>query len=70
MRFLSSLSAATVTLGGGGIPLQYIGPQGGDVGLDQINLGPIPRSFTGRGEMEFVLILDGKTANTVRLNIR
>ena len=37
------------------------------MGIHQINIGPLPRSLTGRGEVEVVLMVDGKTANTVRI---
>ncbi len=70
LRFLSSPSAASATLGGSVLPVFFIGPQGDYVGLDQVNLGPVPRSFAGRGEMDIVLVVDGKTANTVKVGIR
>ena len=38
-------------------------------GLDQINAA-LPRSLIGRGEMDLVLMVDGKTANTVKINIK
>ena len=45
-------------------------PQGQFVGLDQVNLGPLPRSLTGRGEVDIVLTVDGKVANTVTVTIQ
>jgi uncharacterized protein (TIGR03437 family) len=45
-------------------------PQGEFVGLDQVNLGPIPRVLAGRGEVDLVLTVDSKPANTVKVNIR
>ena len=39
-------------------------------GLDQVNIGPLPRSLTGRGVANIVLTVDGKAANTVTLTIR
>ncbi|MBS1791707.1 MAG: choice-of-anchor D domain-containing protein [Acidobacteria bacterium] len=70
VRFLSSQSAASATVGGSAIPLLFIGPQGDFVGLDQVNLGPVPRSLIGRGEIDVALTVDGKTANTVKVNLR
>ncbi|MBS1791708.1 MAG: VCBS repeat-containing protein [Acidobacteria bacterium] len=70
IRFVSSLSAMSVTVGGSAVPVLYVGPQGDFVGLDQINLGPVPRSLAGRGEVDVVLMVDGKTANTVKVNVR
>ncbi|MGH9800448.1 MAG: hypothetical protein ACRD82_08805 [Blastocatellia bacterium] len=49
--------------------VQYAGPQGGFVGLDQANI-LLPKSLAGRGEVDVVLIVNGKTANTLRLNIK
>jgi len=39
------------------------------VGLDQVNV-LIPRSLIGRGEVDVVLTVDGKPANTVRVAIK
>jgi hypothetical protein len=38
--------------------------------VDQINLGPLPRTLAGRGTIDVVLTVDGKTANTVQLAIK
>ena len=38
-------------------------------GLDQVNLR-VPRSLIGRGEVDVVLTVDGKIANTLRVNIK
>jgi len=38
-------------------------------GLDQLNL-IVPRSLAGRGEVDVVLTVDGRTANTVKVNIK
>ncbi len=70
LRFLSNLSAASATMGGSGIPVLFVGPQGEFVGLDQVNLGPVPRSLGGRGEVEIALTVDGKPANPVKINLR
>jgi uncharacterized protein (TIGR03437 family) len=63
-------SGVTATLGGSSIPVLGAVPQGQFVGLDQINIGPIPRSLAGRGEVDLILTADGKAANTVKVNIR
>jgi len=69
LRFRSSLPAVTVKIGGIDAQVLYAGPQGGFVGLDQLNVA-VPRSLIGRGEVDVVLTVDGQTANTVRVNIR
>jgi len=39
------------------------------VGLGQVNIR-LPRSLPGRGEVDVELTVDGKTADTVRVNVR
>ncbi|MCP5117765.1 MAG: hypothetical protein GY953_43640, partial [bacterium] len=60
---------ATATIGGEPVPVQ--GPVAHPVfpGLDQANLGPLPRTLAGRGEMEIVVTTDTKTANPVSVSI-
>ena len=50
-------------------PVNFAGAQGSLVGLDQVNL-QLSRSLIGRGEVDVALTVDGKTANTVRINIK
>jgi uncharacterized protein (TIGR03437 family) len=69
IRGRSSLAAVTAKIGGVDAPVEYAGPVSGMVGLDQVNLR-VPRSLIGRGEVDVVLTVDGKTANTVRVNIK
>ena len=60
---------ATMTIGGTPVTPLFVGPQGGLTGLDQINL-QIPASMAGRGAMDLIITIDGKTSNTVRVNVR
>jgi uncharacterized protein (TIGR03437 family) len=69
IRFRSSLSAVSVSLGGENAQVLFVGPQGDFVGLDQLNV-QVPRTLAGRGEIDWALTVDGKTANTVRINIK
>ena len=63
-------TAATATVGGEqvGVDGPVVQPQ--FLGLDQANLGPLPRSLIGRGEVDIILTVDGKTANAVTVNIQ
>ncbi|MBS1789332.1 MAG: pre-peptidase C-terminal domain-containing protein [Acidobacteria bacterium] len=70
LRGRSDLSAVKVKIGNLDTPVIYAGAQGDFVGLDQINVGPLPRSLAGRGEIDVVVTIDGKTANTVKINIK
>ncbi len=67
---LRGANAVTATLGGTPINVIFAGPQGGFAGLDQLNLGPVPRSLAGRGVVDLVVTADGKQANTVQFSIR
>lgn len=70
VRGRSSLSAVSATVGGVAVPVLYAGPQGDLIGLDQVNIGPLPLSLGGRGEVQVVLTVDGKQANVVTVAIR
>ena len=65
-----SASLGTSMLGGQNLPVAYAGPQGALVGLDQVNLGQIPRTLIGRGSVDLTYTLDGKDANVVTVSIK
>ncbi|MGH9831525.1 MAG: hypothetical protein ACREBD_04105 [Blastocatellia bacterium] len=65
IRNRSALSAVNARIGGENAEVLFAGPQGGFVGLDQINLR-LPRSLAGRGEVEIVVTVNERTTNTVR----
>jgi uncharacterized protein (TIGR03437 family) len=56
-------------LGGAPAETLFASAHGSLVGVDQINLR-IPRSQAGRGKVDLMLQVDGKTANAASLNIR
>jgi uncharacterized protein (TIGR03437 family) len=68
-RFRSSLSAVNVKFGGTDAEVLYAGLSPDFAGLDQSNVR-LPRSLIGRGEIDVVMIVDGKMANTVKVNIK
>jgi len=70
LRGRSDLSNVKATIGGVPIPVQYAGEQGSFVGLDQLNLGPIPRSLIGAGEVTISVTVDGVAANPVTIAIQ
>ncbi|QQS48958.1 MAG: hypothetical protein IPM66_10195 [Acidobacteriota bacterium] len=56
-------------IGGTRANVLYAGKNGADYeGLDQVNI-EIPRSLAGRGDVDLLLTIDGKTANPVTLKI-
>jgi uncharacterized protein (TIGR03437 family) len=69
VRYRSNLAAATARIGGTSSEVLYAGPQGGFAGLDQMNLR-VPRSLAGRGEVDVMLVVDGKPANAVKMSIK
>jgi uncharacterized protein (TIGR03437 family) len=69
IRFRSALSNVTATIGGVNSEVLFAGAQGALVGLDQINLR-ISRNLIGRGEVDVALVVDGRPANLLRVNIR
>ena len=46
----------------------FVGDLAQFVGLGQLNIGPIPRSFLGRGPVEISLTVDGAAANSVMVS--
>jgi uncharacterized protein (TIGR03437 family) len=70
IRGRSSLNAVTATLGGVPIPVSFAQAQGSLAGLDQVNLGPVPRSLANRGVVDLIISVDGKQANTVQFSIQ
>jgi uncharacterized protein (TIGR03437 family) len=69
VRYRSSLSTVTITVGGINVPALFAGPQGDFSGLDQVNLR-LPRTLIGRGDVDVVLTVDGQVSNTVRINVK
>ncbi|MCW5963277.1 MAG: hypothetical protein KIT83_04500 [Bryobacterales bacterium] len=59
-------STANVRIGGEPVPVEYTGPQGSFVGLDQINVR-VPRSFAGRGVVTVEVELGGLSANSLQV---
>lgn len=69
IRGRSALEAVSARIGDEPAQVAYAGAQGELVGLDQVNL-PLKRSLIGRGEVEVVLVVDGKQANPVTVTFR
>jgi len=67
IRHVSALSAATATVNGQSVAVQYAGPSG-YTGEDQVNI-QIPASLFNSGTVNLVLTVDGRAANTVQLDL-
>ncbi len=69
LRNRISLGNVGVKIGGVSADALYAGPQGSFTGLDQLNV-LLPRSLAGRGELDVVVMVDGKQANTLKVAIK
>lgn len=69
IRWRRSLDLVRVTVGGEPAEVLYAGGQFQYAGLDQVNV-LLPRGLAGRGEVEVLLIVDGKPANAVTVSVR
>ncbi len=70
LRNRTALEAVRVRIGGLDAPVLFAGAAPGFVGLDQINLGPLPRGLAGRGVVDIVVTVDNRTANTTQAAIK
>jgi len=69
IRYRGNLANVAITIGGVASEALYAAPAPGFEGLDQVN-ALLPRGLMGRGEVDVMLTVDGKTANTVRVAIK
>ncbi len=69
IRGRSALSQVKCLIDGIACEVQFAGAADEFTGVDQVNVR-LPGILIGRGEVDAVLTVDGKTANTVRLNIK
>jgi uncharacterized protein (TIGR03437 family) len=64
------LTPVTATIGSLSVPVLAAGDQLQFAGLDQINVGPLPASLAGRGNVNVIFQVDGRPTNTVTVNIK
>jgi uncharacterized protein (TIGR03437 family) len=69
VRHHGGLATVAAKIGGVDAPVIHAIPQPNFTGLDQITLR-LPRSLSGRGETEILLLVEGKSANPVSISIR
>lgn len=58
----------TATINGETVPVLGAAPHSLYAGLDQVNLGPLPRALANRDEAEIALTIDGTNANRVTVS--
>lgn len=69
VRHRSSVDSVSVNIAGERVTALYAGAQPQYPGLDQINV-ELPASLRGAGEASLVVNVDGKSSNTVTVNVR
>jgi uncharacterized protein (TIGR03437 family) len=70
IRGASSLADVSVQVGGQKVAVTYAGAQSEFTGLDQVNVGPLPRALAGKGEVEIVMTVGGRRVNRVTVSIQ
>jgi uncharacterized protein (TIGR03437 family) len=70
IRGVKDLSDVEVEVGNQAVPVIFAGAQGDLIGLDQVNIGPLPRTLAGKGSVEVVIRVKGRRANRVTLTIQ
>lgn len=68
LRRRSSMANVKVLIGGVQAEVSFLGAHSRLVGVDQMNI-KLPQSLRGRGNVDVTVTIDGKTANTVTINI-
>lgn len=69
IRNRAALGEVTAQVGGTAVPVTFAAAQGQFPGLDQVNIGPLPRTLVGRGEVNLHVTVNGNRSNTVTLQI-
>jgi len=69
-RFRSGENGVSVKIGGRTVQSLFSGAVQGFVGLDQLNLSPLPRELAGAGLVNIEITIDGKAANTTTVSIK
>ena len=67
---VGALDQLSATVGGQAVLVLGSAPSSQFVGLDQVNIGPLPRSLVGSGEVEIVLTVAGIQTNAVTVTIQ
>jgi uncharacterized protein (TIGR03437 family) len=69
LRYRASLSSVSATVGGVNCQVTYAGAQMDQAGLDQLNI-LLPRTLSGRGEIDVAVNVQGSAANVVKVQIK
>ena len=69
IRGAGGAESVRATIGGSEVPVVSAGAQDEFAGLDQVEIGPLPRTLAGRGEVNVIVTAAGITSNTVTIVI-
>ena len=69
IRGAGGAESVRAKIGGSEVPVLFAGAQDGWAGLDQVEIGPLPRSLAAAGEVNVVVTAAGITSNTVTIMI-
>lgn len=67
---IKNAHTVAATIGATTVPVAFFGAQGAFVGLDQLNIGPVPKSLAGAGNVNLSIMADTVPANTVNFVIQ
>ncbi len=70
LRHVQPASNVTAEVGGTSVPVTFFGAQSEYVGLDQVNIGPLPRTLAGKGEVAVVVAAGRFKSNAVSVTIQ
>ena len=71
IRFASGVANMSATIDGEDVPVfSFVGELEQFLGLGQVNIGPIDRSFIGRGPVEVIFTAHGKPSNPVMVSFK
>lgn len=69
LRFHDPAIPASISFNGILAPVEYFGPHGQFLGLDQV-IVRLPKSLAGAGEVGHSIYIEGKYSNGMTVNIR
>ena len=67
---IRNAKTVTVMAGSMSVPVPFFGPAPGFIGLDQLNIGPLPPALAGQGSINVVVTADGQSANIVNFAVK
>ena len=70
IRGFGNLSSVSATIGGKAVPVVGAAAQSQYPGLDQVNIGPLPRTLAGSGVVNLSVRAGNANSNNVTVNIR